>query len=161
MYGSRQNSHALYLLILSRPLGWSCKLIGLFSLVGQALFTHHKYLRFSKVHLDRVVHHQVDLTEGIDPLGLASQLSEGVSHACKIDHHRHTCQVLQKNSGWLKWNVIILGELALFPIEYFLDIIWFDGKVVAVSHCRLEKDLDGYGQAILGFVTMLLLVIEV
>ena len=60
------------------------------------------------VNLNGVIDNKVNLTEWVDFRRITTELFHSCTHGSQIDDGRHTCKVLQENSGRLEGNLKVL-----------------------------------------------------
>mmetsp|Transcript_2226 Transcript_2226/g.2889 ORF Transcript_2226/g.2889 Transcript_2226/m.2889 type:complete len:232 (-) Transcript_2226:68-763(-) len=97
--------------------------------------------RSGNVDLDGVVDDQVRRTQRVYFVLVSAQPLHGVSHRGQVDNRRHSREVLQNNSGWLEWDLDILGR-SDFPVQDILNIRLEHIELVAVSDGSLEQNSD-------------------
>lgn len=68
------------------------------------------------VDLNGVINDEVDLTERVDLGSVKSHFLDGGSHGGEINHSWDSCEILQDNSCWLKWNFNLLHSVDL-PVK--------------------------------------------
>ena len=102
--------------------------------------------RAHKVHLNRVVDHQVGGAPRVDEFRVAAQLLDGVSHGGKVDDRRDAGVVLQDDARRTKRHLdpaAIPGGSVGLPVQDLADVGLLHLEVVAVSDGRLEEHADG------------------
>ena len=94
---------------------------------------------------DRVVDHQLNRNQRVDPPRITSQRDDRVAHRDEVDNARHTGEVLQQHAGW--------GELDLDPMvgrriprRERVDLVRGHGDAVFASQQVLEQDLQAVGK---------------
>ena len=99
----------------------------------------------SRIHLHRVIHHEVHRHERFDNLGILSKLSDGAAHRREIDQQRHAGKILQHDArddeGYLR-----RARLVGLPVREFLHVGLADLLVVVVPQHRFQHDADAHGQ---------------
>ena len=91
--------------------GWlspSQKLKSLFVSFKLFLFVFGEWIcGSSRVNLDGVIDDQVDGAVRVDFWRISSQPCNSVSHGCQIDNERHSCEILEDDSGWFEGDLCL------------------------------------------------------
>ena len=69
---------------------------------SMAMFSRQGVGRAEAVDLHRVVDHQIDRHQRVDPLGIAAEPLHRAPHGRQIDHRRHAGEVLEDDAGGLE-----------------------------------------------------------
>ena len=93
-----------------------------------------------EVHDHRMVDHQIDRDQRIDLLGIAAECLHRVTHGRKVDHRRHTGEILHKHARGAECNFVFEGFL-FRPLRKCDDIGLLDRAVVLVAQHVLEQHL--------------------
>lgn len=88
-----------------------------------------------------MIYDKVDWAEWIDLRWVASKSLHSISHGSEVDDSWHSCEILQDNSSWFKWNINTI-LLKLNPIKDPFDIRRLDIVLIAVSYGGLEENTD-------------------
>ena len=98
------------------------------------------------VDLDRVVDHEVDRDQRVDPRRVAAELVHRVAHRRQVDDRRHAGEVLHQDPGRLEGDLLRSGSAVGVPGGDRLDV--GGGHRVAVLEPQrvLEQDLERVGQ---------------
>ena len=75
----------------------------------------------SDVDLHRMVNNEVNLTERIDFVRVTSKILHSGPHCSKIYNSRHSGEILEDHSGWLKWHFNVLFRCFL-PVDDVLNV---------------------------------------
>ena len=93
------------------------------------------------VHLHRVVDHQVDRHQRVDPRRILAEPGHRVAHRREIDHRRHAGEILHQNPRRP------VGDLAVCPPRrQRLDVGGAHRGAVLVAQEVLEQDLEREGE---------------
>ena len=98
------------------------------------------------VDLDRVVDHEIDRHQRIDPLGIAAEAPHGVAHRGQVHHARHAGEVLQDHASGLERDLLVGGLRR--PAGDALDIRFGDLIAVAGAQRGFEQDANREGQTL-------------
>lgn len=61
-----------------------------------------KNLRSGKINLNGMIDNQIGRTNGIDFIRITAKFQNGISHAGKVDHRRHSSKIFQFNRNLWK-----------------------------------------------------------
>ena len=98
------------------------------------------------VHLDGMVDDQVHVLQGIDTVGPAAQIANGVPHGRQVDDGRHARQVLHQHPRGPEGD-FALGRTARDAFRDGGHVFGGDRHAVFVAQQVLQHDLEGKGQA--------------
>ncbi len=95
-----------------------------------------------RVDLNRVIDHEVDGNEWVDPAGVAALALHRGPHRGEVDHRGNSCEVLEDDARRRERKLTILDRL-LAPHRQGVDLIF--GGVLRAGDAKqvLEQDLDG------------------
>ncbi len=98
-----------------------------------------------RIHHHRVVDHQVDRGEGVDPLRVGTEGSYRVAHGGQVDHRGDAGEILHQHAGRA------VGDVARFvlgvePAGEGLDVIGLHAAVIFKAQQVLEQDFQREGQ---------------
>ena len=96
-----------------------------------------------EVDMDGVVDDEVDRDEGVDLLGITAETLDGVAHGGKVDHARHSGEVLQDDPARDEGNFAGFARGVRGPCSDAPDIGLGDGKAIGLAENGLQEDLDG------------------
>ena len=94
------------------------------------------------VHLHRVVHHQVDRHQRVDPLGVAAQPLHRRAHRGEVDDGGHAGEVLEDHAGRHEGQLDVLRRPRRSRRRRFVDVVRGHELAVDVAEHRLEQHLD-------------------
>ncbi len=97
------------------------------------------------VHLHRVVDHQLDRLEGVDPLRIAPHGHHGVAHGRQVDDGGDAGEVLKKHAGRHEGD-LPRGDRLRVPAGQGLDLVRGDRRAVLAAQQVLEQDAQGIGE---------------
>jgi hypothetical protein len=97
------------------------------------------------VHLHRVIDHQLDRLEGIDPLRVASHSHHGVAHGGEVHHGGHAGEVLQQHAGGHEGDLPRGNRLGV-PAGEGLDLVRGDHGAVLAAQQVFEQDAQSIGE---------------
>ncbi len=98
------------------------------------------------VHLHRVVDHQLDGLERVDPLRIAAHRHHRVAHGGEVDHGGDAGEILEENAGRHEGD-LLRGERLGIPAGQCLDIAGRDHGAILAAQQVLEQDAEGIGEA--------------
>ena len=98
-----------------------------------------------KIHLHRVVHHQVHRHQRLDELRVFAQLLHRRAHRRQIHQERHTGEILQHDARDHERNFLRAG-FGRLPICQRADCRLAHAFAVAIAEDGLEHEADGDGQ---------------
>jgi hypothetical protein len=103
--------------------------------------------RFAAVFIDlhRMVDHQVDRLEWVDPLRAAAEPRDGVAHRGEVDHRRHAGEVLEEDPARSKCD-LLLCLVGGAPGGECGDVLRLHEGVVLVAQEVLEQHLQADGE---------------
>ncbi len=91
---------------------------------------------------DRMVDHEVDRNERIDPVGVAAEGGHRVAHGGEIDDRRHAGEVLHQHARGAESDLVFVSAAAPRPGRDRLDVLLLDGASVLVAQQILEYDFE-------------------
>jgi hypothetical protein len=97
------------------------------------------------VDLDRVVDHQIDRHQRLDPRRILAEPGGGAAHGREIAQQRHAGEILQKDAGDDEGNLRAAGRVGL-PAGELPDMCLGDLVPVAVAHQRFQNDAQRHRQ---------------
>jgi len=98
-----------------------------------------------KIHLHRMVHHQVHRHERLDDLGILAQLLHRRTHRRQVHQQRHAGEILQHDPRHDKRDLLRAG-LDRLPVGQGADRRLADAPAVAIAEDGFEHEADGDGQ---------------
>ncbi len=101
----------------------------------------HRIRAPGRIDLDRVIDHQVDRDERVDPRRVAAQTLDRVAHRRQIHHARHAGEILQEQPARFKRKLFAFGGLGL-PEGELRHVLLGDFEPVAVAQEVFEQDPD-------------------
>jgi hypothetical protein len=105
----------------------------------------HRIHAAGKIHLHRMVHHQVHRHERLDDFRIFAQPLNGGAHRRQVHQQRHAGKILQHDARNDKWNFFRAGADGL-PIRQRADGRFAHAFAIAIAEHRLEHEADGDGQ---------------
>ena len=76
-----------------------------------------------------MVNNQVDLAEGVDFVGITTEVVHGGTHSSEINDGRHSSEILQQDTCGLERNFFVLLGLDV-PVEDSIDVLAYINKEV-------------------------------
>ena len=101
--------------------------------------------RPEKIHLHRVIHHQIDGHKWLDDFRVATQPRDCATHRREINNQRHTGEILQHNARHHERNLCV-GWRFCVPVRQRLDILTPDLFAVAIAQHRFEYNANAHWQ---------------
>ena len=95
---------------------------------------------------DRVVDHEIDRRQRVDPLGLAAEVLHRLAHGGEIDHRRHPGEVLHEYARRAVADLPVRAPV-LEPFADGFGVLDGHGAAVLVAQQVLEQDLERERQA--------------
>ena len=102
--------------------------------------------RTGRIHLHRVIHHEVHRHERLDDLGVLAELRHGAAHRSEIHEQRDAGEVLQHDARDHERN-LRRARLVRLPVREFLHVRLADLLFVVVAQHGFQHDADAHGQA--------------
>ncbi len=94
-----------------------------------------------RVDLNRMVDHQIDRRERVDPLGVAAEVEHRLAHRREIDHRRHTGEVLHQHPRRPIGDFLVRAA-RLEPGDQGLEVLGRDAPAVLMAEQILEQHLQ-------------------
>jgi hypothetical protein len=116
------------------------------ALVVEIHIGEERHRRAEGVHLDRMIDHQLDGLQRIDPAGIAAELGHGIAHGCEVDHRRDSGKVLEQNPGGGEGD-LTRGRVPGRPAGQSFNVLRRDRYAVLGAQQVFEKDPKGIGEA--------------
>jgi hypothetical protein len=91
------------------------------------------------VHLHRVVDHQLDRLERIDPARIASELRHGIPHGGEIYDRRHAGKILQQDPGGSEGDLAVRRARGR-PARQSFDVVPGNGDAIFRAQQILQQD---------------------
>ena len=105
----------------------------------------HRIRAAGKIHLHRMVHHQVHRHERLDDFRIFAQPLNGGAHRRQVHQQRHAGKILQHDAGDDERNFLRAGFDGL-PVRQRADVRFADLFAVAIPEHGFEHEADGDGQ---------------
>jgi hypothetical protein len=102
--------------------------------------------RAEAIDLHRVIDHQVDRNQRVDPIGIAPEPLDGATHRGQIDDCGHAREVLKHHAGRLERHLAPRGH-GPAPAGQAFHVLFGHRESVAVSQNRLQQDANRKRQA--------------
>ena len=99
-----------------------------------------------KIHLHRMVNHQVNIDMRVDFSGIAAQARHRRAHCRQIDHCGYAGEILHHHAPWPKRQHRALGGLRL-PARQVDDILPGNAFLITLAQHRFQHHADRKGQA--------------
>jgi hypothetical protein len=103
--------------------------------------------RGERVDLDRVVDHQVDRLERVDPLRIPAELRDRVAHGGEVDDDGDAGEVLEEDARGRERDLAVAAGVGL-PACKRLDVAARDRSAVLGAEEVLEQDPEREGEAV-------------
>ena len=98
-----------------------------------------------KIHLHRVVHHQIDRHQRLDQLRVFAQPRHGRAHRRQVHQQRHAGEILQHNPG--DDERYLFGARSVgYPICQRAHVLFRDSLAVTVAQHRFEHEPNRHRQ---------------
>ena len=102
--------------------------------------------RPEKVHLHRVIDHQIHRHQRLDDLGIFLQAGDCGAHGGEIHQERNAGEILEHDAGDDEGNFLLGGRLGV-PRGQSFDVLLGHFLAVAIAEHRFEDDADADGQS--------------
>ncbi len=97
------------------------------------------------VHLNRVVDHQLDRLERVDPRRVAAHRLHRVAHGGEVDDGGDAREVLQEHAARSEGD-LAAGDRLGVPLGQARDVVGRDGRPILVAEQVFQEDLQRVGQ---------------
>jgi hypothetical protein len=111
----------------------------------QIQVARHRIRAAGKIHLHRVVHHQIHRHQRLDDFGILAELGHGAAHRRQIHQQRHAGEILQHDARDDERD-FRRARFRRLPVGQFLDIRFADLFAVAIAQHGFQHEADGNRQ---------------
>jgi hypothetical protein len=98
------------------------------------------------VDLHRVIDHELDRLQRIDPRGISAEVLHRIAHRRQVDDRGDSGEVLHQDARRTKRD-LTFGRALRIPARQRLDVVGLDGDAVLVSQQVLEQQAQRPGEA--------------
>ncbi len=100
-----------------------------------------------KVHLHRVIDHQVARHQRVDPVGISLHAHDRVTHRRQVHHTGNASEVLQHDPRWHEGD-LTAGRVHRLPRHDVPDMLLRDDAMPGKAKRILQQDTDGEGEPV-------------